>query len=289
MRNQWWLYTAALVAASGAFSISANSQTFIRATLPNPSQQTATGYRFQILTPGNVLDGSVQTRNSHLASSDARLVEASLPSRPSGVIRAVRDTHASVSFPFSQPLPGNDPIDLRVAFTPTKYWNVYFQDVFQYADGHTEKSRIPYAAFFINYEPTKDPTKKKASLTIVNNVASSYGIPKSVVNDDARRPITFRNAQVFINNKMDHYDLQHFDKPDGQKVDLPATFTLKAGEAQTFDLGIVDTNSYVLTLSEVSYEGENESFPIACSHPPDNALQPKDPLQDDSDLKGNSN
>jgi hypothetical protein len=52
-------------------------------------------------------------------------------------------------------------------------------------------------------------------------------------------------------------------------VNLPTTFTLKAGEAQTFDLGLVDAHSYVLTVSEVSYEGSKQVYPIACSHPSD--------------------
>ncbi len=267
MRNRNWLCAAVVTAAICAVSLPSNAQTFIRATLPNPSNEAATGYRFQILTPGDVLDAVARTDKSPLIVGDARLVEASLPAKTSEFVPAVHENHSTVSFPFSQPIATNDRVDLRVAFTPKEYWKVYFQDVFEYSDGHTERSRIPYAAFFINYAPTKDPAKERASLTIVNNVASTYGISKSVVNDDARRPITFRNAQVFVNNKMSHYDLQHFDRPDGQKVDLPSTFTLKAGEAQTFDLGLVDTNSYVLTLSEVSYDGEKESYPIACSHP----------------------
>lgn len=254
-----------------AVCVSMNSygQTFIRATLPNPSREPATGYRFQILTPGDVLEAVAETDKTHQIVGDARLVAASLPSTSPSVVRAVHENNATVAFPFKQPISGADRIDLRVAFTPKEYWKVYFKDVFEYPDGHSERSRIPYAAFFISYEPTKDPAKLKASLTIVNNVASSYGIPKSVVNDDARRPITFRHAQVFINNKLDHYNLQHFDRPDGQKVDLPSSFTLKAGEAQTFDLGMVNSKSYVLTLSEISYEGEQEAYPIACSHPTD--------------------
>jgi hypothetical protein len=245
------------------------AQTFIRATLPNPSHEAATGYRFQIVTPGDVLEAIAQTDKTQQTSGDARLMDVSLPSKSRSFVNAIHDNNSTITFPFRQPIAVNDKVDLRVAFAPKEYWKVYFKDVFQYADGHTESSGIPYAAFFISYEPTKDPGKMKASLTIVNNVASSYGIPKSVANDENRRPIVFRNSQVFINNKMDHYDLQHFDRPDGQRVNLPTTFTLKAGEAQTFDLGLVDAQSYVLTLSEVSYEGAKQVYPIACSHPND--------------------
>jgi len=268
MKDRRWLY-AVLISTLGAASVVCHAQTFIRATLPNPSREAATGYRFQIVTPGDVLQASAQADKTHKTLGAARLVDTSFPTKPSKSIDAVHDNSSTVSFPFSEPVASNERIDLRIAFTPKEYWKVYFNDVFQYADGHTERSRIPYAAFFITYEPTKDPAKKKASLTVVNNVASSYGISKQIANDDARRPIVFRNAQVYVNNSMGHYDLQHFDRPDGQKINLPTTFTLKAGEAQTFDLGLVDSKSYVLTLSEVSYEGEKEAFPIACSHPDD--------------------
>jgi hypothetical protein len=250
------------------------AQTFIRATLPNPSHEAATGYRFQIVTPGDVLEAIAQTDKTQQTSGDARLMDVSLPAaKAHSFVNAIHNNNSTITFPFRQPIAVNDKVDLRVAFTPKEYWKVYFNDVFQYADGHTESSGIPYAAFFISYEPTKDPSKMKASLTIVNNIASRYGIPKTVANDDARRPIVFKNSQVFINNKMDHYDLQHFDRPDGQKVNLPTTFTLKAGEAQTFDLGLVDAQSYVLTVSEVSYEGSNQVYPIACSHPSDPSKQ----------------
>ena len=269
MRISRWFKVVMFITAISMVTAVCHAQTFIRATLPNPSHEAATGYRFQILTAGEVLEAVAQTDKVHQVTGDARLMDASYNTKTTISSAGIRENKSTVSIPFTRPIASSDRIDLRVAFTPKEYWKVYFQDVFQYADGHTERSRIPYAAFFINYEPTQDPAKKKASLTIVNNIASSYGIAKSVVNDDARRPIVFRNAQVFVNNKMSHYNLQNFDHPDGQKVNLPSTFTLKAGEAQTFDLGLVDANSYVLTLSEVSYEGENEVYPIACSHPTD--------------------
>jgi hypothetical protein len=267
MKNIYRICTLVIMAVT-AVSFG-HAQTFIRATLPNPSHEAATGYRFQILTPGNVMEAMAQTDKSQQTSGDAHLVNVSLSANTRSFVNAIHNDDATVTFPFSRPIAVNDKVDLRVAFTPKEYWKVYFKDVFQYADGHTESSGIPYAAFFISYEPTNDPGKKKASLTIVNNIASSYGISKNVANDDQRRPITFRNSQVYVNNKMAHYDLQHFDQPDGQRVNLPTTFTLKAGEAQTFDLGLVDAHSYVLTLSEVSYQGEKQVYPIACSHPDD--------------------
>lgn len=256
------LATTALVVASS------QAQTYIRAVLPNPSNKPATGYHFEIITPGKVLDATASTSTVPQPMGDARYTEASVHSLPS-VIKGLRETASSMSLPFTRPVAPNERVDLRIAFTPKEYWRVYFQDVFEYSDGHTERSKIPYAAFFINYAPTKEAGKKHATLTVVNNVASSYGISKSVVNDDARRPIVFRNARVYVNNSREHYDLAHFDRPDGVKVDLPSSFVLKAGEAQTFDLGLVNANSYVLTLSEISYEGSEESFPIACSHPDD--------------------
>jgi hypothetical protein len=269
MKSRNWFCTLLLIAMIASLPGSSFAQTFIRATLPNPSHEPATGYRFQILTPGDVLEAVAQTDKSQQISGDARALGVSLPAGSKLPAAAVHENSSTVSFPFQHPIATNDRIDLRVSFTPKEYWKVYFKDVFQYADGHTERSKIPYAAFFISYEPVQGSDKLKASLTIVNNVASSYGIPKSVANDDQRRPITFHNASVYINNKMDHYDLQHFDRPDGQKVDLPSSFTLKAGEAQTFDLGLVNAKSYVLTLSEISYEGETDRYPIACSHPTD--------------------
>jgi hypothetical protein len=264
-----WMYALSLMLATGAISITGHAQTFIRAKLPNPGHEAATGYHFQIVTPGDVVAAVAQTDKSNQISGDAHFIEASLPSKTTTFVQAVHDNNSTVTFPFKQPIAKDDSIDLRVAFNPKEYWKVYFKDVFQYADGHVESSGIPYAAFFISYEPTSDPAKMKASLTIVNNIASTYGIPKSIANDAGRRAITFHNSQVYINNTMAHYDLQHFDRPDGQRVNLPTTFTLKAGEAQTFDLGLVDAKSYVLTLSEVSYEGVDQAFPIACSHPTD--------------------
>lgn len=274
-----WTYAVLLILAFSVISVAGHAQTFIRATLPNPGHEAATGYRFQIVTPGDVLGAVAQTDKTHQISGDARLVEASFPKNTSNFVEAVHNNNSTISFPFKHPIATNDLIDLRVAFNPKEYWKVYFNDVFQFADGHTESSGIPYAAFFISYEPTKDPAKMKASLTIVNNIASTYGIPKSVANDEKRQPITFHNSRVYINNTMAHYDLQNFDRPDGQRVNLPTTFTLKAGEAQTFDLGIVDATSYVLTLSEISYEGDGQVYPIACSHPT------KPPQQMTSSLK----
>src|SRR2546423_1872666 len=264
--RKYWTSAVTLILVLGAVPVAGHAQTFIRAKLPNPGHEAATGYRFQIVTPGNVVAAIAQTDKTNQLSGDAHLVEASLPASKTTFVQAIHDNNSTITFPFRRPIAMNDSIDLRVAFNPKEYWKVYFKDVFQYADGHTESSGIPYAAFFISYEPTKDPGKMKASLTIVNNIASTYGIPKAIADDEKRRPITFRNSQVFVNNTMAHYDLQHFDHPDGQRVNLPTEFTLKAGEAQTFDLGIVDAKSYVLTLSEISYAGENQAFPIACSH-----------------------
>jgi hypothetical protein len=262
-----WIHSALLILAFSVISVRGPAQTFIRATLPNPGHEAATAYRFQIVTPGDVLEAVAQTDKTNQISGDARFLQASLASNPSNFVQAVHNDNSTITFPFEHPIAINDRIDLRVAFNPKEYWKVYFNDVFQYADGHTESSGIPYAAFFISYEPTEDPAKMKASLTIVNNIASTYGIPKSMANDDMRRPITFRNSRVYINNTMAHYDLQHFDHPDGQRLNLPTAFTLKAGEAQTFDLGLVDAKSYVLTMSEISYDGDGKVYPIACSHP----------------------
>src|SRR5258708_26067879 len=111
MRNRRWLCAGLLIATIGALSIPSKSQTFIRATLPNPSHEAATGYRFQILTPGDVLEAVAQTDERYLTSSDSRLVEASFPSRTARPAPAVHDNHSTVSFPFSNPIASNDRID----------------------------------------------------------------------------------------------------------------------------------------------------------------------------------
>jgi hypothetical protein len=250
-----------------ALVLASSGQTYIRAVLPNPSPEQATGYRFEMLTPGNVLDAVV--RQTPQQGTDAIIMPASLPAQTTTLMSGIRQDARTILFPFEHPIAANGRIDVRIAFAPRDYWRVYFRDVFKYADGRTVRSRIPYAAFFITFVATKDPKKVKASLTIVNNVASSYGIPSSEVDDGARLPITFHNAHVYINNSLKHHNLTQFDQPDGSKVDLPTSFTLKAGGAQTFDLGLVNANSYVLTLSEISYEGSDEVYPIACSHEPD--------------------
>lgn len=265
------LRSGMLLALMSIVSLGSYAQTFIHATLPNPNQEPAIGYRFQIVTPGDVLDAVAQTEKP-LVNGDARVTNASLSSTDTSLlIRPVRDSKSMVSFNFNKPLPVSKTMDVRVAFTPKEYWKVYFQDFFQYADGHSERSRIPYAAFFISYEPTKDPSKLKATLTVVNHVGTMYGIPSSVINDESRKPIVFKKAVVYINNTMKQYDLAHFDQPDGQRVELPGNFTLKAGEAQTFDLGVVNADSYVLTVAEMNYLGEKDVYPIACSHPTNQA------------------
>lgn len=269
MKRREVLNAVIVLAVLSVFCVASYGQTYIRASLPNPSNQPATGYRFELLTPGEVLEAVAQTNLSE-QWNDSRFVNVTLRAGEiGGRIKGIRENPSRVSLPFARAVRPNERIDLRIAFKPKEYWRVYFNDLFQYADGHTERSRIPYAAFFISYEPTNDSAKKKATLTIVNNVGSSYGIHRSVVNDDNRPPITFKNARVYINNTMAHYTLADFDRPDGKRVDLPDAFSLKAGEAQTFDLGLVEAHTYILTLSEISYEGEEKSYPIACSHPDD--------------------
>ena len=266
MRVKKLLHLGMLLIVVSALSMGCYAQTFIHATLPNPNHEPATGYRFQIVTPGDVLDAVAQTEKPAL-TGEAHVANASLPSASKLLIPAIHDSNSTVSFNFKKPVATNEKMDVRVAFTPKEYWKVYFQDFFQYADGHSERSHIPYAAFFISYEPTKDPNKLKATLTVVNHVGTMYGIPSSVINDESRKPIVFKKALVYINNTMQHYDLAHFDQPDGQRLDLPGNFTLKAGEAQTFDLGIVNAHSYVLTVAEMNYVDEKDVYPIACSHP----------------------
>ncbi len=258
----------------GGLLTQCSAQTFIRAILPNPSPQEATGYKFQILTPGAVQTASLRNNVLVARTGEARIqtVAYSKPSQPKldqAYQIAAHETPSSVKFGFDDKLPADGKIDLRISFSPTDYWKVYFNDTFQYADGHSERSRIPYAAFFVNFTPTKDPAKVLATLTVINNIASTYGIASNVVNDEKRPTINFKHATVFINNDLHNYNLEHFDQATGQKVDLPASFSLKKGESQVFDLGVVNKDSYVYTMSEVSYEGQTETFPIACAHSAD--------------------
>src|SRR5437588_286607 len=126
-----WIYTVALTLAAGMTSVAGYAQTFIRAKLPNPGHETATGYRFQIVTPGDVVAAVAQTDKSSQISGDAHIVEASLPSNSTTFVRAIHDNNSTITFPFKRPIAKNDSIDLRVAFNPKEYWKVYFKDVFQ--------------------------------------------------------------------------------------------------------------------------------------------------------------
>jgi hypothetical protein len=265
-----------LVLTFGGLICVSPGQTYIRAILPNPSSEPAVGYNFQILTPGAVYSATLINNLTTQTADSGKpgLTYASFKSSRTAAaetapLTGTYVTHSAVKFAFDQPLRTGGKIDLRVAFSPKDYWRVYFNDTFQYKDGSTIRSRIPYAAFFINFTPTSDPTKVMASLTVINNIASTYGIPTSVVDDDSRPTINFRHAQVYINNSMSNYSLKSFDHPNGQKVDLPDSFSLNKGQVQVFDLGVVPRNSYVYTQSEVSYEGSEETFPIACAHSPE--------------------
>ena len=263
-----------------AWAVGAYAQTYIRAVLPNPGNKPATGYRFQILTPGEVsqgiiraypegqlLEGQPSIRMASFSEREAIPGNSALRSSLPRLVTGLNSDRRTMSFAFDDAISARGQIDLRVAFTPSDYWRVYFNDVFEYAGGRSVRSRIPYAAFFINITPTKDPSKMMASLTVVNNLASTYGIPTSVVDDSGRLPINFRRAQVYVNNSMSHYDLMHFDQPDGRALDLPSSFSLKPGEAQTFELGLVEANSYIYTVSEIGYEGVDEHYGVACAHP----------------------
>jgi hypothetical protein len=259
-----------LSATIALVAVGAYGQTFIRTVLPNPASAPATGFRFEMVTPGEVLQAVL--RSDTVLRGNAEYKEASYRANTPTELTGVRLDPASLSFPFQGTLPVNGKIDMRVAFTPKEYWKVYFNDMFQYADGRSVHSRIPYAAFYINFTPTADPEKVIAALTVVNSLGSTYGVPKFVVNnDDGRLPLNVEHAQVYINNSLKNYDLTHFDLADGQRVDLPDSFTLGAGESQTFNLGVVKRNSYVYTMSQISYVGRpDEQYPIACAHAPQN-------------------
>ena len=255
--------TLLLLLAGGAYG-----QTFIRTILPNPAAKPATGFRFEMVTPGEVLQARIYSDTS--AQSNSLYKEVALRFTTPIEVAGRRLSPASLSFPFQQSLPVGGKVDMRVAFTPKEYWKVYFNDLFQYSDGQSLHSRIPYAAFYINFTPTSDPTKLMASLTVVNSLGSTYGVPEYIVNnDEGRLPLNVENAHVYINNSLKNYDLEHFDRADGQRVDLPDSFTLGAGESQTFNLGVVNRDSYVYTISEISYVGRpGERYPIACAHKP---------------------
>lgn len=282
-----------LVLTLGTLTAVSPAQTFIRAVLPNPTPDPAVGYNFQILTPGTVYSATLVdnaiTQNAEVGKPNLTYVsyKTSRPgSEASNILTASHTTDSAVKFAFDKPLPSDGKIDLRIAFSPKDYWRVYFNDTFQYKDGSKVRSRIPYAAFFINFTPTSDPTKVMASLTVINNIASTYGIPTSVVDDENRPTINFRHAQVYINNSMSNYSLTAFDHPDGKKVDLPDSFSLKKGQAQVFDLGIVPKDSYVYTQSEVNYEGSDETFPIACAHSPEASDDPSNAVSGQASVIG---
>jgi hypothetical protein len=213
--------------------------TFIKCEIKNPSNVRATGFQVMFLSKG--------------VMQNARLEGVSLRSD----IRAVRSNDNQFIWNFDKGVGPGEKLTCRLEFTPERYWENIFDNLFSYEGGAQQRGVIPYAGFFIYYTPTSDPNKVLATLTIRKN---SQGI------DDPNVPITFKNSHVYINNDLSNYKLDKFDRPTGRKLDLPDSFTLGPGEERNFNLGVVKTGSYVLTRSTISYESSNEQYELACAH-----------------------
>src|SRR5262252_10636209 len=98
MKSRNWFCTLILIAMIASLPGSSFAQTFIRATLPNPSHEPATGYQFQILTPGNVLEAVAQTDKSQQISGDAQVLGIALPTGSKLAATAVHENSSTVSF-----------------------------------------------------------------------------------------------------------------------------------------------------------------------------------------------
>lgn len=214
--------------------------TFIKCEIKNQSDQRATGFQVMFLSKGTMqnamLEGVSRTRY------DARLVSSNANEHIWKFDRAVK--------------PG-EKVTCRLEFTPERYWENIFDNRFNYAGGGQKRGVIPYAGFFIYYTPTADPTKVLATLTIRKN---SQRI------DDPTIPIVFKNSQVYVDNDLNNYKLDKFDRPTGRKLDLPDSFTLGPGEERNFNLGLVKAGSYIYTRSTIAYDGSRDQYELGCAH-----------------------
>lgn len=233
MKRVFYLVLATILCASVA------NATFIKCEIKNPSNARATGFQVMFLSKG--------------VMQNARLEGVGLRSD----MRVVSTNNNQFIWKFDKGVRPGEKLTCRLEFTPERYWENVFDNLFSYSGGLQQRGVIPYAGFFIYYTPTSDPNKVLATLTIRKN---AQGI------DDPNVPIVFKNSEVYIDNNLNNYKLEKFDQATGRKLDLPDSFTLGPGEERNFNLGIVKAGSYVLTRSTVSYESSNEQYEMACAH-----------------------
>lgn len=259
------LVTATLIAlVFTGHAVAQGTSTFIKAEVQNPSDEWASGYNFVMLTPGKLNSATLDGQKAKAAGIGTQKVNWALS---------------------DQPVPPKGKLQFRTAFTPDRYWDVYFVDYFTYKSGASEQSALPYAAFFISFTETANPDELMATLTVVNNIAATYGvaskeiaashgIPAKLIDDKDRASIHFTNNEVYVNNDLSNYSLQHFDNPTGTRLALPSSFTLAPGEVRNFNLGKVKADSYIFTRSTVSYVGSKAEFPMECAHAPEPNVEP---------------
>ena len=219
--------------------VGAVNATFIECEIKNPATVRATGFKVMFLSKGTM-------QNAKLDGAP-RLVAGA---------RLVSSTINEYSWSLDRGVGPGERIKVRLEFTPEQYWENVFDNVFSYGD-HQARGVIPYAGFFIYFTPTSDPNKVLATLTIRKN-------PQGI--DNPKTPIVFENSAVFVDNNLNNYKIDKFDRPTGRKLDLPDSFTLGPGEERNFNLGLVDARSYIYTRSMVSYEKSKESYALGCAH-----------------------
>jgi hypothetical protein len=214
--------------------------TFIKCEIKNPARVKATGFQVMFLSEGTMQKARLE--GDPRVGAGVRLVGTSLNEYRWSFDRGVG--------------PGGR-VNVRLEFTPEKYWENIFDNRFTYESEPAARGVIPYAGFFIYFTPTSDPDKVLATLTVRKN---AQGI------DNPNVPITFKDSSVYVDNSLSNYKLERFDRPTGRKLDLPDSFTLGPGEERNFNLGLVSARSYVYTRSTVSYANSDEGYRLECAH-----------------------
>jgi hypothetical protein len=236
MRKMHMVFSLALVIL---LCVGVADATFIKCEIKNQSTAKATGFQVMFLSQGTMQNAKLEGIG---AQAEYRMAGAN---------------DNTFVWKFNNAVAAGEKLTCRLEFTPERYWENIFDNRFVYASGEQKRGVIPYAGFFIYFTPTADPKKVLATLTVRKN---SQRI------DDPTIPISFRNSQVFINNRLSNYKLDTFDRPTGKKLALPDSFTLGPGEERNFNLGLVDADSYVLTRSSISYASSKENYELACAH-----------------------
>jgi hypothetical protein len=214
--------------------------TFINCEIKNPAKARATGFQVMFMSPGTMQKAKLEGVPKQLAG-----------------VRLVSSGINEFRWDFASGVGSGQRINVRLEFTPERYWENIFDNRFSYKSGAQMRGVVPYAGFFIYFTPTSDPNKVLATLTVRKN---AQGI------DDPKVPISFKDSTVYVDNDLKNYKLDKFDRPTGRKLDLPDSFTLGPGEERNFNLGVVSARSYVFTHSTVSYEGSDENYALECAH-----------------------